>query len=55
MACITEEMTAVVERFEAAVRAHDNAGAQDPEDREHIYAEYEAAKAELTECLSWVP
>lgn len=52
---ISDEMKAVAERFEAAVRAHDNAGAQDPEDRENIYQEYEAAKAELLECLAWVP
>lgn len=52
---VTDEMKKVAERFEAAVRAHEMAGAQDPEDREAIYEEYEAAKAELLECLSWVP
>lgn len=44
-----------LKRFEAAVRAHEMAGAQDPEDREDIYAEYEAAKEELAEWLTWVP
>lgn len=52
---VSDQMKAVAERFEAAVRAHEMAGAQDPEDRDAIYAEYEAAKAELLECLSWVP
>lgn len=55
MACITDEMTQVMERFEKAVRAHEMAGAQDPEDREEIYNEYLAAKTELCECLAWIP
>ncbi len=53
--CLTVEAKAVIERFEAAVRAHDNVGAQDPEDRESIHAEYEAAKEEIEMWMSWIP
>ncbi len=55
MACLTNEMKEVMERFEAAVRAHETKGAQDPEDHYDIQQDYEAAKAELSECLAWVP
>lgn len=57
MACITKEMEAVIERFEAAVRhkeAHAEYAGVDDDDTS-VETEYEAAKAELTECLSWVP
>ena len=52
---LTDEMEAVMNRFESAVRAHEMRGAQDPEDRPGIEDEYQEAKAELAECLSWVP
>jgi len=52
---LADSLKESLERFEAAVRAHEMAGAQDPEDREDIYAEYEAAKEELAEWLTWVP
>lgn len=54
MACISDEMKAVMERFEKAVRAEEMRGAQETEDAVLIEEEYAAAKAELTECLSWV-
>jgi hypothetical protein len=52
---ITDEMKSVLERFEKAVRAEEMRGAQDIEDSVLIEEEYHAAKAELIECLSWVP
>ena len=51
----TPEMQAVIARFEKAVRAHEMAGAQDPEDRPGIEDEYLEAKAELSICMSYVP
>lgn len=55
MACLTNAMEAVMERFEKAVRADEMRGAQDTEDAVLIEEEYHAAKAELAECLAWVP
>lgn len=60
MACITNEMTAVMERFEKAVREKVLLTETDqfyglPGEQLVAISEYNDAKAELTECLSWVP
>ena len=56
MAIITKEMQEVLERFERAVRnKHELAGSGDGIGAREIIKEYQEAKAELTECLSWVP
>ena len=41
----------VLARFEAAVRAEEMCGSQDPEDRPLIQEEYEQAKAEIEHLL----
>lgn len=50
---MSNEYKATLERFEQAVRAHDNRGAQPPGDWHSIDREYEEAKRALVQKLQY--